>query len=80
LPVKHIAHAVVAGILGLELLASLGGENDRTLAMFDRGASIASLIPVLSRPTKPKPSKAGKPRSPKPGKSKGTAPKHKGPS
>jgi AcrR family transcriptional regulator len=47
LPVRDIAHAVVAGVLGLELLASLGGENARTVAMFDRGASIASLLPNM---------------------------------
>lgn len=67
LPVKDIAHAVVAGILGLELLASLGGENDRTLAMFDRGASIASLIPALRKTTKTtKATKLTKPTSAKP--------------
>jgi AcrR family transcriptional regulator len=54
LPVRDIAHAVVAGVLGLELLASLGGENDRTVAMFDRGAGIASLISVLPKFMLPK--------------------------
>lgn len=48
LPVRDIAHVVVAAILGLELLASLGGENARTVAIFDRGASIVSLIPMMS--------------------------------
>jgi AcrR family transcriptional regulator len=48
LPVRDIAHAVVAGILGLELLASLGGENARTVEIFDRGATIASLTSVMT--------------------------------
>ncbi|MDQ1482416.1 MAG: hypothetical protein QOF35_492 [Actinomycetota bacterium] len=43
LPVRDIAHAVVAGILGLELLSSLGGENARTLALLDQAAGFASL-------------------------------------
>ena len=33
---EHVAHAVVAGILGLEMLASLDGDRDAALALFDR--------------------------------------------
>ena len=46
LPVRDLAHAVVAGILGLELLASMGGENNRTATILDRLARVAALIPT----------------------------------
>ncbi len=46
LPARDIAHAIVAGILGLELLASLGGENDRTTRILDQLARLAALVPA----------------------------------
>ena len=58
LPARDIAHAVVAGIIGLELLASLGGENARTVALLDHVASIASLISTPSESTSGRPSKS----------------------
>jgi AcrR family transcriptional regulator len=58
LPVGDIAHAVVAGILGLELLSSLGGQNARTLALLDKAASFASLP---ARATTPASSTSGDP-------------------
>ncbi len=38
------AHAVVAGFLGLELLASLDGDRSAALALFDRARSLARLL------------------------------------
>lgn len=56
LPVRDIAHSIIAGILGLELLDSLGGENARSGAMLDHLASLASLIPTVSAPKPARPS------------------------
>jgi AcrR family transcriptional regulator len=50
LPVRDLAHAVVAGILGLELLASLGGENNRTAGILDHLARLAGWIPPVRLP------------------------------
>ena len=44
LPAKEIAHAVVAGFLGLELLASLDGDRTAALALFDRARLVAGLL------------------------------------
>ena len=44
LPAKEIAHAVVAGFLGLELLASLDGDRAAAPALFDRARLIAGLL------------------------------------
>jgi AcrR family transcriptional regulator len=44
LPPEHIAHGVMAGILGLELLASLDGDRTRALELFDHARSLASLL------------------------------------
>ena len=44
LPAKELAHAVVAGFLGLELLASLDGDRTAALAMFERARLIAGLL------------------------------------
>lgn len=44
LPAKELAHGVVAGFLGLELLASLDGDRDAALALFDRARSVAGLL------------------------------------
>jgi AcrR family transcriptional regulator len=42
-PSREAAHGVVAGFLGLELLASLDGNADAALALFDRAALLAGL-------------------------------------
>jgi len=47
LPAEEAAHAVVAGILGLELLASLDGDRGRALALFDRARTIGGLLDRL---------------------------------
>jgi AcrR family transcriptional regulator len=47
LPPAEAAHALVAGFLGLELLATLDGDRATALAVFDRGKSIAKLLDVL---------------------------------
>lgn len=44
LPPEEVAHAVVAGILGLEMLASLDGDRNRALALFDRIQMIGALL------------------------------------
>ncbi len=43
-PAKELAHGVVAGFLGLELLASLDGDRAPALALFDRARMIAGLL------------------------------------
>ena len=44
LPAKELAHGVVAGFLGLELLASLDGDRAAALALFDRARGLAGLL------------------------------------
>jgi AcrR family transcriptional regulator len=44
LPAKEIAHGIVAGFLGLELLASLDGDRAAALALFDRARMAAVLF------------------------------------
>jgi AcrR family transcriptional regulator len=44
LPAPEAAHAVVAGFLGLELLATLDGDRAAALAVFDRARSLARLL------------------------------------
>jgi AcrR family transcriptional regulator len=44
LPAPEIAHGVVAGFLGLEMLANLDGDSRAALALFDRAALLAGLI------------------------------------
>jgi AcrR family transcriptional regulator len=46
LPAKDVAHAVVAGCLGLEQLANLDGDRAAALSLFDRAASLALLADV----------------------------------
>jgi AcrR family transcriptional regulator len=46
-PAEQVAHAVVAGILGLELLASLDGDRASALALFDRARAIGELLDRL---------------------------------
>ena len=52
-PVGDIAHAVVAGVLGLELLASLDADHARAEALLDHAAGIALLLSATPRPSKP---------------------------
>jgi AcrR family transcriptional regulator len=51
-PAEQAAHAVVAGILGLELLAHLDGDQDSALAVFDQARAAGELLdrasPLLS--------------------------------
>jgi AcrR family transcriptional regulator len=47
LPPGEVAHAVVAGILGLEMLASLDGDKAAALALFDRARAIGDLLDRL---------------------------------
>jgi AcrR family transcriptional regulator len=44
LPAADLAHAVVAGFLGLELLANLDGNRAAALALFDRASVLAALL------------------------------------
>jgi AcrR family transcriptional regulator len=50
LPAKEVAHGVVAGFLGLELLASLDGDRAAALALFDRARFIAGLLDMTGAP------------------------------
>jgi hypothetical protein len=45
-PATELAHGVVAGFLGLELLASLDGDRTAALTLFDRARLIAGLLDV----------------------------------
>lgn len=47
LPADQAAHAVVAGLLGLEMLASLDGDRDAALALFDRARVLGDLLDRL---------------------------------
>lgn len=51
LPAKEIAHAVVAGFLGLQLLASLDGDRAAALALFDRARLVAGLLELTGDKT-----------------------------
>jgi AcrR family transcriptional regulator len=46
LPPAEAGHAVVAGFLGLELLASLDGDRAAAMALFDRARSVARVLDV----------------------------------
>jgi AcrR family transcriptional regulator len=46
-PPEQVAHAVVAGILGLEMLASLDDDRDAALALFDQAREIGELLDRL---------------------------------
>ena len=46
-PARDVAHGVVAGILGLELLASLDGDRASALALFDRARAVARLLDMF---------------------------------
>jgi AcrR family transcriptional regulator len=43
-PAREVAHGVVAGFLGLELLANLDGDSSAALALFDRALLVAGLL------------------------------------
>jgi AcrR family transcriptional regulator len=69
-PPEQAAHAIVAGILGLEMLASLDGDRDAALALFDRAREAGELLDRLRPVTaliaparrRRSPAKAGKAR------------------
>ena len=46
LPPAEAGHALVAGFLGLEMLASLDGDRAAALAVFDRARSLARVLDV----------------------------------
>jgi AcrR family transcriptional regulator len=46
-PAGQVAHGVVAGILGLEMLANLDGDRDSALALFDRARTLGELLDRL---------------------------------
>lgn len=50
IPAEDIAHAIVAGFLGLELLANLDGDQQPALALFERAALFAGLLDHNDRP------------------------------
>jgi AcrR family transcriptional regulator len=43
-PPGEVAHGVVAGLLGLEMLASLDGDRASALALFDRARAVGDLL------------------------------------
>lgn len=49
-PVSDLAHAVVAGILGLELLAHTSGDRDTPVRVLDQAAGGIALLDLLTRP------------------------------
>ena len=53
LPVTDIAHAIVASILGLELLASIDPDPDRVPALLDRAGAAAALAHTMTSGRQP---------------------------
>lgn len=53
-PVDDLAHALVAGILGLELLALLDGTHERADALFDRLTGLAALAGLAAAASAPR--------------------------
>ncbi len=49
-PVGDLAHAVVAGILGLELLAHTSGDRETPVRILDQAAGGFALLELLARP------------------------------
>lgn len=47
IPADQVAHALVAGILGLELLAHLDGDRTAALALFDQVRALGDLLDRL---------------------------------
>ncbi|MGI8761339.1 MAG: TetR/AcrR family transcriptional regulator [Jatrophihabitantaceae bacterium] len=56
-PVQELAHAVVAGFLGLELLANLDGDQSAANALFDRARLVAGLLEPAAHAAGTQPSK-----------------------
>ena len=58
-PAGEAAHAIVAGLLGLELLANLDGDRTHAIALFDRARMLTGLLemtgalPGMSAPGQP---------------------------
>src|SRR5258708_35103116 len=52
IPAPEVAHGVVAGLLGLELLANLDGDRGSALALFDRARVMAGLLRELDTTTR----------------------------
>lgn len=50
IPAKDLAHGLVAGFLGLELLADSGGDRDAALALFRRVRQVAALLEAVAGP------------------------------
>ncbi|MDQ2751304.1 MAG: TetR/AcrR family transcriptional regulator [Actinomycetota bacterium] len=46
-PAAELAHGVMAGFLGLEMLANLDGDRGAALALFDRARLIAGLLDLV---------------------------------
>ncbi len=69
-PSGEVAHAVVAGILGLEMLANLDGDRAAARALFDRARAVGDLLDrirplaALLNLSSPAPSSAPAPPSP----------------
>lgn len=53
-PVPDLAHAVVAGILGLELLAHTSGDRETPLRILDQAAGGLALLELVMRRPRPK--------------------------
>lgn len=70
LPPGEVAHAVVAGILGLEMLASLDGDRASALALFDRARAVGDLLdrirPLAALLNMPAPASPARPVRPDP--------------
>jgi AcrR family transcriptional regulator len=49
LPAREVAHGIVAGFLGLELLANLDGDSAAALALFDRAQLLAALFDLTGQ-------------------------------
>lgn len=47
LPAEEAAHALVAGLLGLEMLASLDGDRAAALTLFDRAQALGEVLDRL---------------------------------
>jgi AcrR family transcriptional regulator len=73
-PTQEVAHAVVAGLLGLEMLTSLDGDRAAALALFDRARDLGELLDRL-RPLAALLAPSPKARPPKPPSPKAAPPK-----
>jgi AcrR family transcriptional regulator len=48
-PAAEVAHAIVAGLLGLELLANLDGDRAQAVALFDRARQLTGLLEMTGK-------------------------------